>query len=93
MIRKYKYSNEYLNYIHYLTQVYFVCAFAVCDTENDKIASKIHDKIHFVYAFAVGDAEINTTAIMTVPVAIMHYDSVSNMADVEYPSISHPPSL
>jgi len=58
MIRKYKYGNEYLNYIHYLTQIYFVYAFAVCDAESNKIASKIH----FVYAFADGDAEINKIA-------------------------------
>ena len=62
MIRKYKYGNEYLNYIHYLTQIYFVYAFAVCDAESNKIASKIHGKIHEVYAFAVGDAEFNKTA-------------------------------
>ena len=58
MIRNYKYSNEYLNYKHYLTQKYFVCAFAVCDAESSKLASKIH----FVYAFAVGDAEIDKIA-------------------------------
>ena len=89
MIRKHKYGNEYLNYKHYLTQKYFVCAFAVCDAESDKIAIKIHGKIHKVYAFAVGDAEFNKTAIMTVPVAIMRYYSVSNMADVDWPFISH----
>ena len=57
-MRNYKYGNEYLSYKHYLTQKYFVRAFAVCDAESNKITSKIH----FVYAFAVGDAEINKTA-------------------------------
>ena len=61
MIRNYKYGNEYLNYKHYLTQKYFVCAFAVCDAESNKIANQIHGKIHEVYAFAVCDAEVNKT--------------------------------
>ena len=39
-MRNYKYGNEYLSYNHYLTQKDFVRAFAVCDAEINKTASK-----------------------------------------------------